>query len=483
MVQLQADDDEIRFAPPTCANQSLSCQLLVVGGGLSGLSAAEAAMRRGVDVILIERGVFGQEAASALNAGQFLTGWAKPVDVMLDELTLQEQERGANGNTARNRAEARVRAFLRRTVEGCQRLAELDRTYNLRSSVRQGAVTAAITEADLKTLQRTYDFLEKSSFRALMPLVGEQRRPFFKLLSARQLEARCGTGKDVYAGGVIDRFGGSFRPRKLVTGLGRTLERHGVRIFQRTAAEAVELVDGRLSIFCDNGAQIRASHVFMANAYARHINSEAYERSIFAYDYVVLVDLPEGVKTLGSASVLSDTREPCFYARRHGTRLYMGYEETAESSETITQQVARRTLAEAKRIFPELRTIAEQDIKSAWSGRVYYTLDGYPFVERGLGGRLMTFAAPSDHGNALAAKVGQLVGELAADAVLNQHDVRRHRDLLRQLKLFEEFPKGQRLRPGRRYQEAGCQVSEKGGGNRGEVGRYLGEDPIGRKGT
>ena len=42
-------------------------------------------MRRGVDVILLEKGAFGQEAASALNAGQFLTGWAKPVDVMLGE--------------------------------------------------------------------------------------------------------------------------------------------------------------------------------------------------------------------------------------------------------------------------------------------------------------------------------------------------------------------------------------------------------------
>src|SRR5262249_35931078 len=180
MTQLQPPDDEVRFAPPTCANQSLRCQLLVVGGGLSGLSAAEAALRRGVEVILIERGAFGQEAASALNAGQFLTGWAKPVEAMLDELTAQEQERGAKGRTAQTRAEARVRGFLRRTVEGCQRLVELDRTYNLRASVRQGAVTAAVTEADLKSLQQTYDFMEKSSFRALMPLVGEQRRPFFK---------------------------------------------------------------------------------------------------------------------------------------------------------------------------------------------------------------------------------------------------------------------------------------------------------------
>ena len=464
MQQREPDDDEVRFTPPTCASQSLRCQLLVVGGGLSGLSAAEAAMRRGVDVILIEKGAFGQEAASALNAGQFLTGWVKSVDVMLDELTAQEQERGAAGATARSRAETRVRAFLRRTVEGCQRLADLDHVFNVRSSVRHGAVTAAVTEGDLKSLQRSYNFMEKSSFRALMPLVGEQRRPFFRLLSARQLEARCGTAKDIYAGGVVDRFGGSFRPRKLLGGLGRALQKRGVRIFQEAEAEAAELSDGQISVFCSNGAHVQAGQVFMANAYARHINPEVFERSIFSYDYVVMIDLPDGAQTLASASVLSDTRDPCFYARRHGSRLYMGYEETPETSEKITRQVARRTLAEAQRIFPELRAFGEGNIKSAWSGRVYYTLDDYPFVERALEGRLTTFAAPSDHGNALAAKVGQLVGDLAADAILGQEteqDGKRHRDAMRQLNLFEEFPKGQRLRPGRRYQEAVVQPTER----------------------
>jgi glycine/D-amino acid oxidase-like deaminating enzyme len=118
MAPHQPDDDEVRFGPPTCANQSLSCQLLVVGGGLSGLSAAEAAMRRGLDVVLIEKGVFGHESASALNAGQFLTGWAKPVDVMVDELTAQEQERGAEGSIARSRAETRVRERHIRSLGG-----------------------------------------------------------------------------------------------------------------------------------------------------------------------------------------------------------------------------------------------------------------------------------------------------------------------------------------------------------------------------
>src|SRR6188472_116716 len=88
------DEEGGEFSPPTGANQRLTCDLLIAGGGLSGLSAAEAALRRGLDVIVIEKGAFGKDAASGLNAGQFLTGWAKPVDVMLTELTQQEFRSG-----------------------------------------------------------------------------------------------------------------------------------------------------------------------------------------------------------------------------------------------------------------------------------------------------------------------------------------------------------------------------------------------------
>jgi glycine/D-amino acid oxidase-like deaminating enzyme len=181
------------------------------------------------------------------------------------------------------------------------------------------------------------------------------------------------------------------------------------------------------------------------------------ERAIFEYDYVVAVDLPEGAHTLAAGAALSDTRDPCFYARRHGRRLYMGYEETAETSPEIMQAVARRTLEEGKRVFPALKDMDERDIRSAWSGRVYFTLDDYPLVERRHGGRVVTFAAPSDHGNALALRIGQLVGNVAAhtsSAPKNDEDVRRRQRNARGLRLFETFPKGLRLRPGRRYQEA-----------------------------
>lgn len=451
-------DEEVRgFSPPSCPNANLACQLLVVGGGLSGLSAAEAAVARGLDVIVIEKGVFGREAASGLNAGQFLTGWAKPIDTMLAELARQEQDRGVPADQAQSRARRRVRDFLRRTIEGCQRIAQLDRDYNLRAAVLQGATVAAMSPADMSGLENAYRFMEDANFRALMPIVGRRHPPFFQAHAARDLRKLCGTAEGFYAGGVTDFFGGSFHPRKLLNGLARSLRNKGVRFFQETEAQALDFPDHRITVFCDNGAAIQADYVFMANAYARHINGDALERAIFLYNYVVVVDLPERSNILTGTSVLSDTRDPCFYARRQRRRLYMGYVETAESSPGITQEVARRTLEEAKRVFPALNALGENDISGAWSGRVFYTSDDYPFVERRHGGRVTTFAAPSDHGNSLAAKVGQLVGELVAHQVIkpaSDEDARSRHRARRQLRLFEGFPKGLRLRPGMRYQEA-----------------------------
>ena len=53
-------------------------------------------------------------------------------------------------------------------------------------------------------------------------------------VSARRLEGRYGTAEGFYVGGVIDRFGGSFRPRKFLIGLARALQKRGVRFFQHT---------------------------------------------------------------------------------------------------------------------------------------------------------------------------------------------------------------------------------------------------------
>src|SRR2546428_8640030 len=91
---LAYDEDVGEFSPPSATNENLTCDFLVAGGGLSGLSAADAAIRRGLNVVVIEKGVYGKEAASGVSAGQFLTGWAKPIDVMIAALAKQDMKHG-----------------------------------------------------------------------------------------------------------------------------------------------------------------------------------------------------------------------------------------------------------------------------------------------------------------------------------------------------------------------------------------------------
>src|SRR5262245_4672598 len=94
---LAYDEDVGDFSPPSATNENLTCDLLVAGGGLSGLSAADAAIRRGLNVVVVEKGIYGKEAASGLSAGQFLTGWAKSIEVMIAELAQQDRQKASKG--------------------------------------------------------------------------------------------------------------------------------------------------------------------------------------------------------------------------------------------------------------------------------------------------------------------------------------------------------------------------------------------------
>jgi hypothetical protein len=58
-----------------------------------------------------------------------------------------------------------VRAFLRRSVEGCQRLEQLNHEYNLRASVQHGATIAAVSDTALADLRAGYEFMKASNLR------------------------------------------------------------------------------------------------------------------------------------------------------------------------------------------------------------------------------------------------------------------------------------------------------------------------------
>jgi hypothetical protein len=156
MMQRPADHDEVRFAPLIGANQSLSCQLLVVGGGLFGLSAAQAAVLRDIDV-----GCVWDKRPPRLWMDQFLSGWVKQHDLMVDELTTQEPSKGSR---LQHEGVCKTR---RRDGGRAERSKEL-----------------------LWFPKSSYDFIEKS--HALVPRLGQQPGRVFENTKAAAIETGDG---------------------------------------------------------------------------------------------------------------------------------------------------------------------------------------------------------------------------------------------------------------------------------------------------
>ncbi|MFS1808960.1 FAD-dependent oxidoreductase, partial [Bacillus anthracis] len=82
-----------RWQNSTALSEDMTCDVLVIGGGLLGLSSALHLAEAGVDTVLVEKNHIGS-AASGRNGGQLTPGLARwEAEDMLSNLTCEEAER------------------------------------------------------------------------------------------------------------------------------------------------------------------------------------------------------------------------------------------------------------------------------------------------------------------------------------------------------------------------------------------------------
>ena len=84
------DDNLInRFESKEHLKSNHKCAVLIVGGGLAGLSLLYKLEKNNVDAVLIEENHIGS-GASGRNGGFCLSGWAQDYDVLLKYLSEEE---------------------------------------------------------------------------------------------------------------------------------------------------------------------------------------------------------------------------------------------------------------------------------------------------------------------------------------------------------------------------------------------------------
>ena len=316
----------------TTAELPVKADVVVIGAGYTGLSAARAATEAGASVVVLEKETLGT-GASTRNGGMVIPELKASPAKLVKKL----------GDLGRRLYEEVDEAF-----DFLEQLApEVDCDY-----ARTGQLYLAHTP------RHTADT------RALAAEL-----PDVDFLDAEQVRQRIGSSA-FDSGAFFERVGG-LHPAKYHAGLVRL---SGAQIHDRTAA--VRIHPG-FSIETTRG-DIRADHLILAtNAYADDAMPRLAAKVVPINSYIIATEpLPADVQDLIGPQMMVDTKNLLFYWRlTPDGRMAFGGRRSLDAAEV---SAARDYLYdEMVRIHPQLAGVA---VEYAWTGYVAMTLDRLPHV-------------------------------------------------------------------------------------------------------
>jgi gamma-glutamylputrescine oxidase len=388
------------FAPLEGAR---ACDVVIVGGGYTGLQAACSLAEAGVDVVLIDGARFG-DGASGRNGGQIGTGQRADPEELEKDLGF-----------------ARAKALFDLAEDGKRYLMEFTRRHAIDMDYRAGQMSVVHRKRYLDDYRRFADTMAQR--------YGYEHVTF---MNAEETAQRVGSQR--FFGGVRDMGTGHVHPMKLLVGLARAAASAGAHLHEQTRALAISSQNNVVSVRTACGT-ITARHGLIAcNAHIDGLEPVTSAHVMPIRSFIGATAPLNGCDhILPGGEATDDSRFVVRYFRRSrdGRLLFGGREAyTADNPKDISQHI-RKQIVE---IYPEL---SEVEITHAWGGSVGITLPRKPFV-REVMPRVISIGGFSGHGLMLS----NFCGKLYADTVLGDRT---------RLQLFEElnvpaFPGGQRLR-------------------------------------
>ena len=354
---------------------STRSQVVIIGAGYTGLSAALHLCESGIDVVVVDAAELG-EGASGLNGGQVIAG------VKHDPDTLEQMfgaRRGAQLVATVASAPDLVFGLISKYQIDCE-------------ATRNGWIQPATSESALAAID-----VRVAQWR--------RRGAPVELLDRAHVSRLIGSQR--YCGGWLDRRGGTVQPRSLLLGLARVVGRLGGRIFTRSAAIALKRTDGHWRVDTARGQVTAATVVVATNAYSGTL-LDAVRRSVIAVPsfQVATEPLPAALRhsILPQGQAASDTWHLLRYFRLSADgRLVMGSRGLFGS--TPVTIAARHHYRAVQEIFPQLRGVRYE---YHWGGMVAMTSDHLPHLHE-LAPGLHAGLGYNGRGVAMAIVMGQLL--------------------------------------------------------------------------
>ncbi len=353
--------------------------IVIVGAGFTGLSAALHLAKRGYDVRVLDAHRIGF-GASGRNGGQVGSGQRVEQD-RLEKTYGMDKARQLWGLA--EDAKALVKSLIKTHKIDCHYKPGIAHTCWRQSEVDDD-------HRYVEKLQREYNYnhIEACDRDTIHEMIGSP----------------------VYQGGSVDHDAGHLHPLAYVLGLGRAALAAGVTIYENSMVRRI--IEGKTpSVMTDTGA-IHADHLILAcNGYLGALNKPVARRVMPINNFIVatapLADAAPAI--LASDIAVADSKFVLNYFRRsHDNRLIFGGGENV--SYRFPKDIRAIVSKPLFNVFPQIKGIP---LDYAWGGTLAITVNRMPCFMR-LNGNVMSASGYSGHGVAMASLAGKLLAEATA---------------------------------------------------------------------
>jgi glycine/D-amino acid oxidase-like deaminating enzyme len=381
---------------PRAAELPTQCDVAIVGGGFTGLSAGLAMARRGASVVVLEAGARVAAEASGRNGGHVNNGLA--VDY-LDVAARAGVERAGAWYRAYDEAVDAVERIVRQEAIDCD-------------FMRHGKLKLATRAAQMDGLARTAERLVRDGVDSDVEILDAAR-------------VRGEVDSDHFAGGLLYKRSGQMHVGRFATGLAQAAERRGAQIHTSTCVQRLQRV-GRSQahrVQTSRGGLL-AKQVLLANGAARHGSYASFgwlRRRIVPIGSFIVVTEPLGSER--ASALLRERRTYVTVANIHhyfrltpDHRLVFGGRARFGVSNPVSDARSGDVLrAGMVKIFPSLAGVR---IDYCWGGLVDMTQDRLPHAGERDG--VFYSTGYSGHGTQMSVLMGErMAAVMAGDPTAN----------------------------------------------------------------
>ncbi len=324
-----------------------SCEVAVIGGGITGALVAYHLTREGVETILVDTRDIGAGSTTASTA---LLQYE--IDTELHELIGTVGEAPA------------VRSYKLglEAIDTVERLSiELKDDCGFE---RKTSLYLASRKSDVPKLRKEYDTRKVFGFHV-------------EYLEAKDIESRA----SFTAPGAILSYGDAqVDPFRLTHRLIQAATKQGLRVYDRCKVSKVESSDGGVLLHTEGGFRIRGQRVVFATGY----ESQQYLKQnvgVLKSTFALISEPFDSFEGWPERSLIWESARPYFYLRTTSDdRAIVGGEDVPFATAHKSDQLIARKTQKLQRRFTDMFPRLDIEVAYTWAGTFSETKDGLAYI-------------------------------------------------------------------------------------------------------